>query len=368
VVAAKRLLRWYDRARRPLPWRRDRDPYRVWISEVMLQQTRADVVAPYFERFLARFPSVAALAAAPHDAVLAAWSGLGYYRRAEHLHRAAREIVRAGSFPSSRAALLALPGVGEYTAAAVASIAFGEAVAVLDGNAERVSARIGVVRGDPKRAATRRGLLAVATGLLDRSRPGDSNQALMELGATICLPAVPRCPRCPLRADCGARAEGAPERYPTPRRRAPPRRVEAVAAVVRGTGGRVLLVRRGDDEPLLAATWEVPWVELEPPTDAAAARALARRYGGRWRLGAACGAVRHTITRRALRVAVRPATLERAAGVAEGGEARYFRSDEIGELPRAALTDKILALARSTETAPRRRARRRRRPRGCASR
>lgn len=187
-----RLLAWYDRIRRDLPWRRTRDPWAIWVSEVMLQQTRVETAIPYFERFLIRFPDPAALAAAPIEEVLAQWSGLGYYRRARQLHGAAREVVERGGLPRSSAELERLPGIGPYTAAAIASIAFGEPVPVLDGNVVRVAARLSAEPEDPSRAAARGRLLAVAATLLEISRPGDSNQALMELGATVCLPKSPR--------------------------------------------------------------------------------------------------------------------------------------------------------------------------------
>src|SRR5580700_687072 len=173
----RRLLSWYGKHRRDLPWRRTQDPYRIWVSEVMLQQTRVEAVLPYYDRFLGRFPSVDALALAPLDEVLALWSGLGYYRRARQLHAAARRIVDAGEFPRTIERLLELPGVGAYTAAAVASIAFGAAVPVLDGNVERVMARQLALAQDPKRAASRARLLDAAAALLDPARPGDSNQA-----------------------------------------------------------------------------------------------------------------------------------------------------------------------------------------------
>ena len=186
------LLRWYDARRRELPWRRTREPYRIWVSEVMLQQTRAETVIPYYKHFLQRFPTIAALAAAETEEVLSLWSGLGYYRRARQLHRAARMLVEeGGEIPRSVDALRRLPGVGPYTAAAVASIAFGVAVPALDGNVVRVLARRQALAGNPRSAEVRRQLESAAARLLAPQRPGDSNQALMDLGATVCKATQP---------------------------------------------------------------------------------------------------------------------------------------------------------------------------------
>jgi A/G-specific adenine glycosylase len=184
----RRLLEWYQKHKRDLPWRRTRDPYGIWISEIMLQQTRAAAVIPYYERFLALFPDAPALASAPEQDLLAAWAGLGYYARARNLQKAARLIVELPRFPSDYAGLRQLPGVGDYTAAAVASIAFGKPHAVLDGNVLRVLSRMVAEQGDIKSPAVRRGLATLADKLLHRARPGEFNQALMELGATVCVP------------------------------------------------------------------------------------------------------------------------------------------------------------------------------------
>jgi A/G-specific adenine glycosylase len=309
----------------------------------MLQQTRVDVVLPYYERFLARFPDVAALAAAAEEEVLAAWSGLGYYRRARQLHAAARRVAARGGFPETPAGWRELPGVGEYTAAAVASICFGAAVPVLDGNVERVLARVLALADPPKSAAARRRLLRAGAELLDPGRPGDSNQALMELGATVCAPRCPRCPGCPLRPGCLAAAAGEPERYPVPRPRRAAEARRLLAAVVE-TDGRVLLVRRPEGASLLAGTWEVPWVELDGDAgQAAAAALLAARYGGRWRLSAEVARVRHSITFRALEVAVHRAEVAGGGSVAEGLEAGWFDAAGRRELPLSSLVGKVLA-------------------------
>lgn len=338
--ARRRLGRWYAANRRDLPWRRTRDPYRIWVSEVMLQQTRVEVVVPYYERFLARFPDVGTLAAADEAEVLALWSGLGYYGRARRLHAAARRIAEeGGNFPGDPAALSRLPGIGAYTAAAVASMAFGEPVAVLDGNVERVAARLLALGGDPRRSAARRRLAAAAEALLDASDPGASNQAMMELGATLCTPRAPRCESCPLRPPCRARALGRPEGFPAPRPRRRPERLERTAAVVR-RDGRLLLVRRDDGSTLLAGTWELPWVEAGG--DAAAA--LARRYGGVWTLARRIGTVRHAVTYRDIRLEVWEGSWTAGATVSAGAAAGWFEPRRVTELPSSSLLGKALAL------------------------
>ena len=206
---AEALLAWYDRGHRDLPWRRTREPYRIWISEVMLQQTRAPVVTPYYERFLARFPSVEALAAAREEDVLTVWGGLGYYSRARIVHRAAARIIAAGGFPRDYESIRALPSVGDYTAAAIASIAFDLPYAAVDGNVLRVVARVENDASDIGSSATRPRFRQVAQKWLNRRRPGAFNQALMELGATVCLPRNPLCLLCPLAARCRAREQDA---------------------------------------------------------------------------------------------------------------------------------------------------------------
>jgi A/G-specific adenine glycosylase len=248
---ASLALRWYAAHKRDLPWRRTRDPYRIWVSEIMLQQTRVEAVIPFYERFLKRFPDAAALARAPEAAVLAAWAGLGYYSRARNLHKAARLIVAQGGFPREHAAIRALPGVGDYTAAAISSIAFGLPHAVLDGNTIRVLARISNEPGDVSATATKRRLAVLAESLLDPRRPGDFNQALMELGATVCLPRSPRCPACPLARLCEARRRGVAEELPVKPRKAPPVRLEREFLVIR-RAGCILLWQRP------SGFWELP--------------------------------------------------------------------------------------------------------------
>lgn len=247
------LLAWYDREKRELPWRGTQNPYRVWLSEIMLQQTRAEAVAPRYEEFLARFPTVEALAASSEEAVLKAWEGMGYYSRARNLRRAAMEVVRRGGFPRSAKEWQKLPGVGAYTAAAVASIAYHEAAPALDGNQARVLSRLLAFEGT---VDTPQRLRAQAEALIDRERPGDYNQALMDLGSGVCTPRAPKCGLCPVAAFCAARAGGDAESYP----HLPPpiaRREVEVTVVLAYLGGRVL-VRRRPSKGLLAGLWEFP--------------------------------------------------------------------------------------------------------------
>ena len=271
------ILAWYARNRRDLPWRRTRDPYAIWVSEIMLQQTRVETVTPYYERFLTRFPNVTALARAPEEAVLASWSGLGYYRRARHLHDAARTVARehAGALPDTRERLLELPGIGAYTAAAIASIAFGRPEAAVDGNVVRVLARIDGLRGRRDSPKLRRRVEETARELARGPRPGDWTQALMELGATICAPRDPLCDRCPAARACVARRSGDPARYPEPLPMKAPR-VERRLLLVARDGDRVLLV---PDEGEARASWTLPFARVgSSASTQRAARALAVKH------------------------------------------------------------------------------------------
>lgn len=260
----ERLLDWYAEHQRDLPWRRARDAYTVWVSEIMLQQTRVDTVIPYYERFLERFPTVEALARAPLQNVLKVWENLGYYSRARNLHRAAREVVErfSGEIPQDRDALQSLPGIGPYTAGAILSFAFGKAEATVDGNVRRVLCRLFGIREPVDRASGLRAVDARAQALVPAERPGDFNQALMDLGADICTPRGPRCGACPLQGLCMAEQEGDPEALPVKGKRRPiPHRL-AVAAVIQDSQGRFLVVKRAD-RGLLGGLWKLPGGELE---------------------------------------------------------------------------------------------------------
>lgn len=253
-----RLLAWYRHNRRELPWRGESSPYRVWISEVMLQQTQVATVIPYYHRFLERFPSLADLAAAPLGEVLKAWEGLGYYARARNLHQAAGEIVarHGGQVPQSYAELRALPGFGDYTAGAVASIAFGQPVAAVDGNVKRVLARLFALQGDLQRGAAARQLKEIAAALVDPESPGDWTQAVMELGATVCLPQAPKCLLCPLHHLCQARILGLEASLPVkPAKKSLPH-YHVAAAVIRDDN-RLLIAQR-PAEGMLGGLWEFP--------------------------------------------------------------------------------------------------------------
>lgn len=349
-MTTRRLLTWFAKAKRALPWRENRTPYSVWISEIMLQQTRVSTVIPYYERFLARFPDVAALARASEQDVLAHWAGLGYYSRGRNLRRAAQTVVRehAGNFPTSARELRSLPGVGEYTAAAVGSIAFGEPVAVMDGNVERVLCRLHAIDEDPKAVATRQRLRQLAQDLVPAKGAGTFNEAMMELGALVCTPRAPQCDACPVRSECLALRGGDPTRYPRPRAKRSAETQHWVAALVRSEHG-YWLVEAPPEAELLPGHWGVPLAraprsESSPRQLMATARELAREsFGHSLRGGVAHPPVRHAITYR--RLVIHP--VELIAGQEPPGEVRVCRPGERNGL--AALHRKALAAACTTE-------------------
>jgi len=295
------LLAWFDREKRDLPWRRTRDPYAIWLSEVMLQQTQVSTVIPYWTRFLERFPRVEALAEAPLQEVLAMWRGLGYYARARNLHRAAQEIISRfeGQLPSTAATLASLPGFGRYTAGAVASIAFGEAAPLVDGNVARVLSRLFEVDGLPGEKSRERTLWALAEALVPGERPGDLNQALMELGALLCKPEAPLCLLCPVRERCQALASGRVDELPPPKVRTA-RKPLRLAVAVFMRRGEVLLGRR-EEKGLFGGLWELPSVEVPEATASVDVPAVLRqRLPSKARVGAALGTVKRTLTHRDL--------------------------------------------------------------------
>lgn len=262
----KRLLAWFRAQQRDLPWRGSRDPYRIWVAEIMLQQTRIAAVIPYYDRFLQHFPTVESLAAAPQQDVLKLWSGLGYYSRARNLHLAAKKIVanHDGKFPGKLDAALELPGIGAYTAAAVLSIAYDQPLAVLDGNVARVLARIHAIRGDLRIPRTWHTLTETANHLLARKSASDWNQALMELGEVICTPKSPRCLICPVVQSCRAYAEGVTNEIPAPRRKRAPESVIIAAAILLDPQGRTLLVKDpgAHDHVLFSRMWQFPAIQV----------------------------------------------------------------------------------------------------------
>ncbi len=306
-----KLTRWYDRAKRDLPWRRTRDPYAIWISEVMLQQTRVAAVIPYYERFLRRFPDPTALAKAPEPEMLALWSGLGYYSRARNLQKGAKQIVEQGGFPEDYSGLLDLAGIGTYTAAAIASISFGLPHAVVDGNVRRVLARI----ANDGHAD----MQAVADRWLDRRDPARWNQAVMELGATICLPREPKCGDCPVAAHCAARAAGTQRELPLKKAKPAAEHLDKTLLVIRRRG-RLLLM------PSLRVRgfWDLPEMF-------AAARA-----------GASIGEFRHTITHRHYRFSVR----EGSATVTPA-HAKWHSAAQLDQIPLSTIARKALKLYNS---------------------
>ena len=300
----RRLRHWYHRVKRTLPWREGVDPYAVLVSEVMLQQTQVATAIPYFQRFTARFPTVEALAHAPIEDVLHEWQGLGYYSRARNLHRAAKEIVDRfdGKVPSDASALLTLPGVGRYTAGAVASIAFNEPVPILDGNVMRVLTRIFAITGNPKAGTTNRQLWHIAEALLPRGNASTFNVAMMELGALVCTPTKPNCAECPVANVCKARAANDVLRYPE----LPPRpsmvSEEHVAVRVGRDGAFLLTQRRRGGK--WAGLWELPRVtRLDGEgIHEAAERAALQVCGVRATIGSHFGDIRHTVTHHRIRL------------------------------------------------------------------
>lgn len=270
-LLASQLVRWFKKSARDLPWRRTRDPYAIWLSEVMLQQTRVETVIPYYERFLAHFPTVHDLARADIDSVLSLWSGLGYYRRARELHRCANEIVdkHNGVFPSTVEGLRSLRGIGPYTAGAIASIAFDKPVPLVDGNVARVLSRLFTIELDMKSTAGMKEAWAKAEKIVPKDQPGAFNQALMELGATICIPRDPGCLVCPVRDLCSARAQGRERDLPIMSAKKASPKVPMVAAVIEHEG-KILFARRKEGG-LFGGLWEPPMVPADSVVDARSA-------------------------------------------------------------------------------------------------
>jgi A/G-specific adenine glycosylase len=354
------LLGWFAKNKRELDWRKTQDAYCVWISEIMLQQTRVAVALPYYRRFLTRFPTIDALARARLDSVLRSWAGLGYYSRARNLHRATKQIVarHGGEFPRRIEDALALPGIGNYTAAAVLSIAYGERQAVLDGNVARVLARLGAMRGDIRKPKRWRELGVAATALLPaQGAPaatahaggaGDWNQAMMELGATVCTPRAPQCTACPVARWCRAHALGIALRLPAPRRKPKSVRLALSAAILVDKSGRTLLVRqKSAHSTLFSNLWHFPAVQSVRPRAEKLAAYLHTAFGITARLEALPTA-RHTVTFRRILLApflVRVARLP-APTLAAMLDARTPSLAGIERLPISSATRKIASAAR----------------------
>jgi len=357
AIFRKQLLDWFRQFRRDLPWRHARDPYHIWLSEIMLQQTRVAAVIPYYERFLGRFPSIQALAAARQEEILRMWSGLGYYSRARNLQKAAQQIVakHGGDFPSEMQEALALPGIGNYTAAAILSIAFEKKHAVLDGNVARVLARLGAVRGDLRESLRWKHLQQSADAYLDPESPGDWNQAMMELGATLCTPKSPQCLLCPVAQFCQGRKLGIAETLPEARKKRETVQIRLAAAVFTDENGRTLLlpphddrdkVSPADDMPRLASNlWHFPTILVNgnPTTKL---RSYLRNHfeythNGNLRV-VAKGKIRHTVTYRA--VSVEPFRIH-VKELPRIGGAKCVPLQEITVLPVSNLTRKVAQAA-----------------------
>ena len=320
IVSARSLSEWYRAHARLLPWRREpRNPYHVLVSEFMLQQTQVERVVARFESFVRRFPTFKVLAGASEDEVLAEWSGLGYYRRARMLHQLAQEVIRKpNGLPETSAELVELPGIGPYTAAAVASLAFGEGVPVLDGNVMRVGSRVLAMEGEPRSAKGRRRLGTWILGLMAGESPGEVNEALMDLGATVCTPVDPGCYICPFGSGCEAQRQGRQEDYPSPRRRRATESLRWVAACIVGADG-AWLVRRINDGPILRGLWLPPLMEFEEGADPAFEAARLLPYG---ETSPVIGPdVRHNITHR--KIDVTPVRFDVAHAKPPSGDWRW---------------------------------------------
>lgn len=355
----KQLLAWFRQFRRDLPWRRTKDPYAIWVSEIMLQQTRVAAVIPYYERFLERFPDIHSLAAAPQEEVLRLWSGLGYYSRARNLQKAAQQMVEkhTGEFPRDPEFVRALCGIGEYTEAAILSIAFGAKRAVLDGNVLRVLARLEGIRGDLRESRRWKSLQKTATNLLDTKSPGDWNQAMMELGATVCTPRQPQCLLCPVAKSCRARQLGDPESFPEKREKRRTVEIVLAAAVTCDAGGQTLLLppaRRTrateDVATLVSGMWHFPTVVVGKDPAADLRKLLAETFRS------ACGSfyleplakVRHAVTYR--KITVLPYRIAFSEMPRVGG-AKLLKLDEISTVAISNLTRKVARTAISGQRA-----------------
>jgi len=341
-----RLLAWFRAHRRELPWRASRDSYRVWVAEIMLQQTRIAAVIPYYDRFLRRFPDVRTLARARQSEVLKFWSGLGYYSRARNLHAAAKTIVAEhnGAFPRDLKAALSLPGIGHYTAAAVLSIAYDEPLAVLDGNVARVLARLGAVCGDVRTPRTWASLLKTADQLLARTAASDWNQALMELGETICTPQSPRCGACPINRWCYARAQGLANEIPAPRKKRATVNVKIAAAIFRDPQGRTLLVKDpgAHDHVLFSRMWQFPAVEVKRNPSVELAKHLHATLGTNGITLEALPEARHGVTFRNVTLLPFLARVDHLPANA-GTQGRVLPLKSIARLPISSATRKIAA-------------------------
>ncbi|CAN5346943.1 A/G-specific adenine glycosylase [soil metagenome] len=333
------LLKWFDHHQRPMPWRATRDAYRIWVSEVMLQQTTVAAVIPYYHRFMAAFPTVTAVAAAPEQDVLKLWEGLGYYRRARHLHAAAKRIVNEhdGQFPNDRDAVAALPGVGRYILGAVLSQAFEERLPIVEANTVRLLARLFAYRGDPRAGKGNAWAWRTAESLLPQKRIGDFNQALMELGSQVCTPVNPKCDACPLRKQCQTFEQGLQTEIPPPK--TPPRvvTVHEIALTIR-KGKQYLMLLRSPQASRWANMWEFPHGELMEgeAAEKAAMRVANELTGLTVAVGRSVAVIQHTVTRFAITMTVLEATTRaRRVRLSEHAEVKWLTLAEMKSLPMA---------------------------------
>ena len=330
------LLEWYDANKRDLPWRKVKDPYRIWVSEVMLQQTQVDTVIPYYERFLSRFPTLTDLAEAEEEEVLKHWEGLGYYSRARNLHQAVKEVQEryGGEVPQDPKAIAKLKGVGAYTAGAIASIAFGLAEPAVDGNVMRVISRLLLVEEEIDRVKTRRLVEEIVRPLIPRERAGDFNQALMELGALVCTPKAPQCLTCPVQEVCRAYPLGRQTELPIKGKKRKLKTVNLVAGVVQR--GDLVLIRRRPEEGLLAKMYEFPTVEYrdEDPLETIT-RYLYETYGLKVQGASPASSVQHTFSHLIWDIAVFHFSIPHkvAEGMEAGKDGRWVPLDQLEKYP-----------------------------------
>ena len=334
----KALLSWFDRNKRDLPWRRNRSPYTTWISEIMLQQTRVDTVKPYFERWTERFPDVRTLAAADEQDVLRLWEGLGYYSRARSLHKAAKVIVNeyGGQIPDDPAELRKLPGIGDYTAGAIASIGFGRPAAALDGNIRRILARFYDIADPVRTPQTEKLLWHLAEESLDRERPGDYNEALMDLGSAICLPENPKCLLCPISADCLARQNGTAAERPVMIKAEPIPHYIVTAAVIPDENGEKFLLTKRPPNGLLGGLWEFPGGKQEPgeSLEDCIRREISEELGVAISVGEAFGVYKHAYTHFKVTLYAFICTVtEGSPQPLVASELGWFSREELGDLP-----------------------------------
>ncbi|MEW5975353.1 MAG: A/G-specific adenine glycosylase [Acidobacteriota bacterium] len=342
------LLSWYSAHKRDLPWRKTRDPYRIWISEVMLQQTQVETVIPYYRRFLKLFPSLGRLAQATMEEVLLVWAGLGYYSRARNLHKAAQQIVfrHEGLFPQTFEDVLSLPGIGRYTAGAIMSIAFGQPYPVVDGNVTRVLTRLFRVEQDIRQRRTHDLLWKIASHLVPRERPGDFNQALMELGATVCTPRQPSCRCCPFGGLCKARESGVQDHLPNKENLLRSVKQHLAVAVIHHQG-RVLMRQRKEGS-LLKGLWEFPntGFQARPVSRRSLTQTIQRSIGRPIRIGSPLPGINHAITHR--RIAIRPYWVELRATGTPGSipGMKWVPMSQLTRYPMDAATQRIADVIR----------------------